>query len=265
MSTLRCSGTRWTVLAEQAHTDVPALVLIGTIGTDARIWGRLADELDAASFVVTVDLPGHGSAPPISGPGRMGALITAVETALDDAGIREAVVLGHGVGGLVAQGLAVKRLDLVRGLILSATAARIGFSGHWTRLARDLRDIGPEALVSTAAATWVPKGTDPEYVAAMIRRQSAEAMAQVAEAAAGSDFYTTTATLRLPTLALVGSLDRVTPPDLVRETAALVPGSDVQLIAGAGHLSMLDQPELYASAVRGFLDRIGHTAPRTSP
>ena len=90
-------------------------------------------------------------------------------------------------------------------------------------------------------------------------------MAQVAEAAAGSDFYTTTATLRLPTLALVGSLDRVTPPDLVRETAALVPGSDVQLIAGAGHLSMLNQPEFYASAVRGFLDRIGHTAPRTSP
>ncbi len=112
---------------------------------------------------------------------------------------------------------------------------------------------------------WVPKGTDPEYVAAMIRRQNAEAMAQVAEAAAGSDFYTTTATLRLPTLALVGSLDHVTPPDLVRETAALVPGSDVRLIAGAGHLSMLDQPEFYTSAVRGFFDRIGHAAPRTSP
>mgnify|MGYP001827399927 CR=1 FL=1 len=252
-------------MAKQAHTDSPALVLIGTIGTDAGIWRRLADELDATSFVVTVDLPGHGSAPPISGTGRMGALITAVETALDDAGVREAVVLGHGVGGLVAQGLAVKRLDLVRGLILSATAARIGFSGHWTRLAHGLRDIGPEALVSTAAATWLPKGTDPEYVAAMIRRQSAKAMAQAAEAAAGSDFYTTTATLRLPTLALVGSLDHVTPPDLVRETAALVPGSDVQIITGAGHLSMLDQPEPYASAVRGFLDRIGHTAPRASP
>ena len=79
-----------------------------------------------------------------------------------------------------------------------------------------------------------------------------------AAAISGSDFYTPTSGLGLPTLAIAGSEDGSTPPDLVRETADLVRGSRFQLIRGAGHLACLDAPEAYAAALTGFLRDIGH-------
>ena len=79
-----------------------------------------------------------------------------------------------------------------------------------------------------------------------------------AEAIAGTDFYATTATLGLPTLAIAGANDAATPPDLVRETAALVKGARFSLIRGAGHLSPHDRPEDFAAALTGFLRDIGH-------
>jgi 3-oxoadipate enol-lactonase len=79
-----------------------------------------------------------------------------------------------------------------------------------------------------------------------------------AAAIAGTDFYETTARLRLPTLAIAGANDGSTPPDLVRETAELIPGARFHLIQGAGHLPMAEKPAEYAAALTGFLKAIGH-------
>jgi 3-oxoadipate enol-lactonase len=79
-----------------------------------------------------------------------------------------------------------------------------------------------------------------------------------ASAIAGTDFYTPTSGLRLPVLAIAGANDGTTPPDLVRETADLVPGSRFHLIRGAGHLPMVEKPEEYVQVLREFLRSIGH-------
>ena len=77
-------------------------------------------------------------------------------------------------------------------------------------------------------------------------------------AISGTDLMSATATLRLPTLAIAGDEDDSTPPDMVRETAALIPAADFALIRRAGHLPFLEQPEAYAEALNRFLDRINH-------
>ncbi len=79
-----------------------------------------------------------------------------------------------------------------------------------------------------------------------------------ASAIAGTDFYTTTAALRLPTLAIAGANDGTTPPDLVRETAELIPGHRFALMRGAGHLPMVEKPAEYAAILETFLTEIGH-------
>jgi 3-oxoadipate enol-lactonase len=79
-----------------------------------------------------------------------------------------------------------------------------------------------------------------------------------AAAIAGTDFYTPTASLRLPTLAVAGSEDKSTPPDLVRETADLIPGSRFALIRGGGHLPFAERPQAYADVLTTFLKEIGH-------
>ena len=92
----------------------------------------------------------------------------------------------------------------------------------------------------------------------MLIRQPAEGYAGCSSAIAGTDFYTTTASLRLPALGIAGSEDGSTPPDLVRETIELIPGSRFHLIRGAGHLPCVENPEEYANVLKSFLHEIGH-------
>ena len=79
-----------------------------------------------------------------------------------------------------------------------------------------------------------------------------------AHAIAGADFYTTTAALTLPSLVIAGANDGTTPPDLVRETAELIPGYRFHLMQGVGHLPMVEQPETFATLLKTFLAEIGH-------
>ena len=81
----------------------------------------------------------------------------------------------------------------------------------------------------------------------MLEGTDARGWVGCASAIAGTDFYTPTAALSLPTLAIAGANDGTTPPDLVRETADLILGSRFHLMRGAGHLPMVEKPAEYAA------------------
>ena len=94
-------------------------------------------------------------------------------------------------------------------------------------------------------------------IEALLLNQSTQGFVGTCSAISGSDFYTTTASLTLPTLILTGRDDGFTPPDLVRETAGLIKGAEVTLLSGAGHLPMMECAEAYAAHLSDFLGRIG--------
>jgi 3-oxoadipate enol-lactonase len=92
----------------------------------------------------------------------------------------------------------------------------------------------------------------------MVETTPAEGYAGCSAAIAGTDFYTTTAALRLPAQVIAGDADGSTPPDLVREMAELIPGARYDLIRGAGHLPCVEKPDEYAAILTRFLGEIGH-------
>ncbi|MEO0866107.1 MAG: 3-oxoadipate enol-lactonase, partial [Pseudomonadota bacterium] len=92
----------------------------------------------------------------------------------------------------------------------------------------------------------------------MLARQPDAGYAGCSAAISGTDFYATTATLRLPTLGIAGTEDGSTPPDLVRETVDLIPGSRFHLIRKAGHLPCVEQPREYARVLTDFMRATGH-------
>jgi len=92
----------------------------------------------------------------------------------------------------------------------------------------------------------------------MLVQQADAGYAGCSAAIAGTDFYTPTAGLRLPCLGIAGAQDGSTPPDLVRETTDLIPGSKFHLIRRAGHLPCVEQPEEYAQVLGDFLTAVGH-------
>lgn len=246
--------------AELSGPDTaPPVVLIHGLGLDARVWRALMPAL-CGHRVLRLDLRGHGGSDTPAAPYAMGALIRDVERLIDYFGLTGTVVLGAGEGGLIAQGLAIKRLDLVRGLALTGSATRFANPTVWeTRLAR-LREAGPD-LDADCSALLGPRWRQSPALAevrAMLETTRPDGRLGLASAIASADFYRTTATLRLPTLVLAGADDRKTPPDLQRELADLVSGAGFRLIRGASHLAMLTHPAGFSEPLLDFLGRIGH-------
>jgi 3-oxoadipate enol-lactonase len=192
----------------------------------------------------------------------MGALISDVEALLDHLAVRDCVFVGLSIGGMIAQGLAVKRMDQVRAMVLSNTAARIGTPAMWQERIEAVNTGGIEVLADAVMERWFSKAfratPELELWRNMLTRQPDAGYAGCSAAISGTDFYTTTASLTLPTLAIAGSEDGSTPPDLVRETADLIKGSRFELIRGAGHLPCVEKPEDFARHLTTFLTEIGH-------
>jgi 3-oxoadipate enol-lactonase len=236
----------------------PPLVVIHGLGLDLRLWDALLPRLPTRTL--RLDLRGHGSSDTPAPPSAIGAMIRDVERLMDHFALKDAVLLGAGEGGLIAQGLAVKRLDLVRALVLTGSATRFANPSVWeTRLAR-LKAQGPDFDAECAQLLgpgW-RAAPDLDAVRAMLAQTPQDGWTGFASAIATADFYQTTAALRLPTLVLAGGDDRKTPPDLQRELADLVAGSTFQLIKGGSHLSMLTHRAIFTDMLTGFLARIAH-------
>lgn len=245
---------------DQGPRDAPAVVFSHALGLDLAMWDAVLPLLPAGLRLVCYDHRGHGGSDVPAPPYAMGALIRDAERLLDHLGLRDCVFVGLSMGGLVAQGLAIKRLDLVRALVLSNTAARI--AAPWDRRIAAVTEGGMAAIADDVMARWFSRrfraaGLDIPWRDRLLACNP-QGYAGGCAAIAGADFYTPTAALTLPALVIAGTDDGSTPPDLVRETADLMAGADFQLIRGAGHLPPIDQPAAFAAALTGFLHRIGH-------
>ncbi|KAG1648020.1 3-oxoadipate enol-lactonase 2 [Nymphon striatum] len=217
------------------------IVLSHALGTDLSIWDDVVARLPAGLKILRYDLRGHGASPAPTPPYSMGALVRDAEQLLDHLNIRDCVFVGLSVGGMIAQGLAVKRLDQIRALVLTQ---------------------GIAAIVDDTLDRWMcATAPQADRLRAKLLATSPEGYAGCCAAIAGTDFYTPTSGLRLPVLGLAGTEDQSTPVDLVRETVDLVPGSQFTMLRPAGHLPMVENPDRYAQALVAFLTEIGHIRP----
>jgi 3-oxoadipate enol-lactonase len=238
------------------------IVFANSLGTDLRLWDDLLPHLPAGLRIIRFDKRGHGLSSQPPAPYSMGALVRDTEDLLDFLEVRDCVFVGLSIGGLIGQGLAVKRLDQVRALVLSNTAAKIGIPSIWQDRMDAVQKGGIEALADATMERWFSKAfrASPEHLLwrNMMVRQPVDGYLGCCAAISGTDFYTPTSGLRLPTLGIAGSEDGSTPPDLVRETVDLIPGSRFELMRRAGHLPCVEQPAEYAALLHSFLTEIGH-------
>lgn len=242
--------------------DGPPVVFANSLGTDLRLWDPILPLLPQGLRIIRFDKRGHGlsSCPP--SPYSMGALISDTENLLDLLEVRNCVFVGLSIGGMIAQGLAIKRLDLIRAMVLSNTAAKIGTPSMWDERIDAVRAGGIESLADAVMARWFGAAfrATPELALwrNMLTRQPDQGYMGCSAAISGTDFYRPTSGLRLPTLGIAGSEDGSTPPDLVRETVDLIPGSSFHLMRKAGHLPCVEKPEEYAQVLTDFLRSVGH-------
>lgn len=240
----------------------PPLVFANSLGTDMRLWDPILPLLPKTLRIIRFDKRGHGLSSQPDGPYSMGSLVRDTEHLLDHLEVKDCTFVGLSIGGMIAQGLAVKRMDQIRAMVLSNTAAKIGTPEIWHDRMAAARAGGIEALADATMERWFSKtfrtGADLALWRNMMVRQPLEGYLACCAAISGTDFYTPTSGLRLPTLGIAGSEDSSTPPDLVRETVDLIPGSRFELIRKAGHLPCVERPDEYAALLNGFLTETGH-------
>jgi 3-oxoadipate enol-lactonase len=248
--------------ADTGPRDAPALVFANSLGTDFRLWDGILPNLPAGLRVIRYDKRGHGLSTCPPAPYSMGALVHDAERLLDALEVRDCVFVGLSIGGMIAQGLAAKRLDQVRAVVLSNTAPKIGTRAMWEERIAMVEAQGLGAMSGAIMERWFSREFRDSPAVTPWRRMvevtPAAGYAGCSAAIAGTDFYTPTAALRLPALVIGGSEDGSTPPDLVRELADLIPGARFELIRGAGHLPCVERPEAFAALLNGFLKDIGH-------
>ncbi|MBP0482569.1 3-oxoadipate enol-lactonase [Sagittula salina] len=241
--------------------DGPQVVFANSLGTDFRLWDQILPLLPDGLRILRYDKRGHGLSDVPEGPYAMGALITDIEKLMDTVGFRDAIFVGLSIGGMIAQGLAAKRLDLVRAMVLSNTGAKIGTRDMWAERIRAVNEGGLSAVVGATMDRWFSKPfhSNDAFPAwrNMFLNTPATGWTGCAAAISGTDFMSSTSGLRLPTLAIAGSEDGSTPPDLVFETAGLIPGAQTHLIRNAGHLPCVEKPEEYARVLSDFLKAQG--------
>ncbi len=241
----------------------PALVFANALGTDFRIWDGVIAHLPGGLRILRYDMRGHGLTTAPEGRYFMGDLVADAARLMDHVGMKDAVFVGLSLGGVVAQGLAAERLDLLRAVVLSNTAAKIGTQQQWHDRIELVRGGGIEALADATMERWFGRDTRsarPELVEgirAMLTRQPLQGYLGCMEAIAETDLVESTARLRLPALGIAASEDGSTPPDLVRETAESIPGAQFHLLRRAGHLACVEHPAAYAAALQGFLEAVG--------
>ncbi|TVR47867.1 MAG: 3-oxoadipate enol-lactonase [Rhodobacteraceae bacterium] len=233
------------------------VVLSNGLGTDLRMWDPLLPYLPQGLHVIRYDRRGHGLSDVTPAPYSMGQLVRDTEALLTHLQLSGCVFVGLSLGGMVGQGLAVKRPDLIRAMVLSNTAARIATAEIWQTRIATARGQGLAALCDATMERWFTPEFRTKIDSALWRNMFTatplEGWTGCAAAIAGTDFYTSTAALRLPVLGIAGDRDGSTPPDLVRETTDLIEGARFALIRRAGHLPHVEQPRAYADALTGFL------------
>ncbi|WP_378942897.1 3-oxoadipate enol-lactonase [Paracoccus sp. R86501] len=236
----------------------PVVVFANSLGTDLRLWDALLPLLPQGLRYLRYDKQGHG----LSDLGQADSLQDHVDDAV--ALIRHVaqgpvVFVGLSIGGLIGQAVASQHPDLIRGLVLSNTAARLGTAQGWQDRIAAVRRDGLPAMADGVMQRWF----GPDFRATsdlalwrnMLARTSAEGYVAACHALAGADQTQATAALDLPTAVIAGSEDGASPPDLVQATAALIKGASFDIIPGAGHLPCVETPVAHAAIIAPFLER----------
>jgi pimeloyl-ACP methyl ester carboxylesterase len=253
-----------TELYYERRGDGPPLLLIQGLGGHGLHWGEpFLSELERDLDLVVLDNRGAGRSARLGGAHLTTASLAADAVGLLDALELDAVhVLGISLGGMIAQQLALAHPERVRSLTLGCTSC----GGPQSRptdqaviraltaavLSRDRDRLLRTAFEFVASPQYT---ADPEHRAAFVaaaRQHPADIPLLMAQQAAvvAHDTYAQLRGLRVPTLVVHGTADRLLDPingDLV---ASLIPGARLELLEGAGHLFFWEQPQRAAELVR---------------
>jgi len=244
---------------DQGPENGRVMMFSNSLGTDLRVWDPLLPYLPEGLRLIRYDTRGHGLSDCPEPPYSMDQLVDDAEAIIESLNLQQVNFVGLSIGGLIGQGLAGRRPDRLRSLVLMDTAAKIGDVDFWTGRIAELQTGGINGMSEAILERWF--GADFRTRTAqlavwrnMLIRTPLDGYIGCCSAIATTDLTSTTTNLNLPVLAMAGDGDCATPPDLVKATADMC-SAQFSLIENAGHLPCVEQPGRVGALISGFLEK----------
>jgi 3-oxoadipate enol-lactonase len=239
----------------ELHGDpaTPPLVLLEGLGGDIPGWRRTIPHLAAELRVVAYDFRGNGRSDAPDEPMTMATFVDDTIALFDELSIERAHVYGQSFGGMVAQELALSFPRRARTLVLACTHA--GGTHVVRSKAKVPKDRPYLALYSPRFAEEHPEHVAEDFRIGSANPQRPHAGRRQWEAMQRFDAYDRLPGIGAPTLVLHGTEDRTVDPENARILAERIPGAELLLLEGAGHLYHSEQPEKADAAVLDFVRR----------
>jgi pimeloyl-ACP methyl ester carboxylesterase len=257
---------------EQGDGDGAVLLLHG-IGGGRAIWaddasGTLSAIASAGFHAVAIDLPGYGGSSAMQPPtldGFVDAVMAVIEALRHRGAARRVVLLGHSMGGMIAQELLARHAGAASALILACTTAAFGRpDGAWQvqflkdRLAPLDAGLGMVGMAARLVPAMLGDRARPQAdaIAQQVMSAVPEATYRAALGAiAGFDRRQALARIAVPTLLLAGEQDRTAPADVMQRMAGRIADAEFASLPGVGHIANVEAPAMFNQAVVSFLQR----------
>jgi 3-oxoadipate enol-lactonase len=242
----------------------PTVLMLHGIGGGHLAFAPQVESLASNGYrAIAWDMPGYGHSPPIE-PYTFKGLAESCIRLIEGLKCDNVVLVGHSMGGMVAQEVIARRPDLVSKLVLCGTSASFGKpDGDWQRefIAQRTAPLDQGRTMAQLAEQLIPQmigpGSLPEGV-----RLAAHCMALVSpatyrralEALVTFDRRANLTQIQVPTLLIAGEHDRNAPPEVMKKMADAIPRSTFIQMRGIGHLQNLEAPEDFDGFLLNFLE-----------
>jgi len=246
--------------------DGPPVVLLHPFPASHEFWLPVAQALAARYRVVLPDLRGHGDSEVGEGPATMEKHAADIARVMDDADVGRAPMIGVSIGGYALFEFWRRYRGCVAALGLCNTKAPADSAeARAARLqaANDVLERGTEQFFQSMVPRLLGKttrGTRPDLVEGvlrMMRTMSPEDVAQVQRGMAERpDSVDTLKTINVPTLIVTGDEDELTGVNEAELMRQHISGSQLRVVAKAGHYSPWERSEEVGKLIRQFLDRL---------
>jgi len=240
---------------------LPAVVFIHGAENDHCVWVLQSRYLaHHGRGVLAVDLPGHGRSdgPPLTSVEAIADWIVAL---LDAAGVKQATLVGHSMGSLVAVECAARYPERIAKIVLVGTAFPMKVSDELLDATRDDEPLAQDMvnIWSHAAYAQYPSNPGPGF---WVMGENLRLMQRQKPGVMHTDFkacndyangLAAAARVKAPVLILAGRRDMMTPPRAAKELAAALADKRMVEIPGGGHALMAEKPDEVLDAIRAFV------------
>ncbi|MGI8663702.1 MAG: alpha/beta fold hydrolase [Acidimicrobiales bacterium] len=271
-------------VVERGPRDARPLVLLHGITLAAEVWGYQLRDLAPAFRVVAPDLRGHGGSTAGSAGYGIGPIAGDIAALLEQLDLRDAVIVGHSMGGMVLQRALAEHLAVLEaraaGLVFLSTtpgpplgdtgraaierfagrAAGFGSSRGW----RAIRGLPPGAAGTMATALGFGRAPSASHVLATerwLRAMQPESSWQTGLTLGSHSGLAGLRSWSGPALVLVGTRDLLTPVRFARRIAGALRDVHLEVIEGCGHMMMLERRDELDALLRDFVARLPMRVP----